>query len=146
MTADLLKRLTEGCGDCVNARVAIAEIERLQAAPAAGEGIGVELIARAICKTGRFETGEGTCALRCLDQLGTARDNCFHTLKIHGPEARAILSELTAAGYAVVRREPTEAMKLAGAKAVEDHEWFHTWQENSDKVWQAMLKASEEER
>lgn len=37
-----------------------------------------------VCKSGRFETGEGTCALICMDQLGDARKNgCRHAAYVH---------------------------------------------------------------
>lgn len=32
-----------------------------------------EAVARKICKSGKFETGQGTCAAICMDQLGEAR-------------------------------------------------------------------------
>lgn len=53
----------------------------------------VEKAARAICKSGKFETGQGTCALRCLDQLGSARSRpCAHATAVHGDFARAVLA------------------------------------------------------
>lgn len=51
-------------------------------------------ICRALCKSGKFETGEGTCAPLCLSQLGDARRDCCHRETIHGKLADRILSEL----------------------------------------------------
>ena len=31
-----------------------------------------------LCKSGKFETGQGTCAVICMDQLGSARKHCVH--------------------------------------------------------------------
>lgn len=53
-----------------------------------------ETIARAICKSGKFETGEGTCAFICMDQLGSARRGCPHINKVHGKLAEAIAAAL----------------------------------------------------
>lgn len=43
-----------------------------------------------MCKSGKFETGEGTCAPICLDQLGDARRDCSHVEQVHGKLADAI--------------------------------------------------------
>ncbi len=51
----------------------------------------IERACQAICKSGRFETGEGTCAFVCMDQLGCARDRCPHVVEIHGDLARCII-------------------------------------------------------
>ena len=54
-----------------------------------------EAVARAICQSGKFETGEGTCALLCMDQLGSPRKKgCCHSARVHGKLADAILSLL----------------------------------------------------
>ena len=42
-----------------------------------------EKIARALCNSKKFETGEGTCSAACLDQLGSARPNCPHAARVH---------------------------------------------------------------
>ena len=61
----------------------------------------VEIVSLAICQSGKFETGEGTCALRCMDQLGDARKRpCQHIVTIHGDLARSIVEALKA-------KEPT---------------------------------------
>lgn len=54
----------------------------------------IEAVCSALCKSGKFETGEGTCALICMDQLGNARDNCSHRGKIHGKLAASIILAL----------------------------------------------------
>ena len=61
----------------------------------------IERVAKAICKSGRFETGQGTCALLCMDQLGDARRNCPHSGRLHGELAKANIKAM---------REPTEKM------------------------------------
>ena len=53
----------------------------------------LEAVTRAICKSGRFETGEGTCAFVCMDQLGDARKRpCVHALRIHSKLAQAVIT------------------------------------------------------
>lgn len=49
---------------------------------------------QAICRSGKFETGEGTCAALCMEFLGSPRDGpnaCPHCVRIHGDFARRIL-------------------------------------------------------
>lgn len=39
----------------------------------------------AMCRSGKFETGQGTCALVCMDQLGSARTRpCTHAVDVFG--------------------------------------------------------------
>lgn len=53
----------------------------------------VELAARAMCKSGKYETGEGTCSLLCMEFLGSPRKSgCGHSTRIHGEVARAALT------------------------------------------------------
>ncbi|HEU4683675.1 MAG TPA: hypothetical protein VFS39_04165 [Nitrospira sp.] len=53
----------------------------------------MEKIARAICSTGKVETGEGTCALSCMIQLGSPRKKgCTHAVRVHGDIARIALA------------------------------------------------------
>ena len=109
-----------------------------------------ERLARAICKTGKFETGEGTCAPRCMDQLGSAREKCPHVAAIHGSLADLILAEITAAGYAVVPREPTREMLEDGNTVTEDagdicepsHGISYNGPSCALECWQAMLAAN----
>lgn len=60
-----------------------------------------EAAARAICRSGRFETGEGTCAVLCMDQLGEVRKKgCGHVERVHGKLADEILSAIAKAEQA----------------------------------------------
>lgn len=55
----------------------------------------LEKVSRAICQSGKFETGQGTCALICMDQLGSARKKpCPHASRIHGKLADDILGAI----------------------------------------------------
>lgn len=55
----------------------------------------LEAVCRVICKSDRFDTGEGTCAVYCMDQLGSPRaKGCHHVERIHGKLAQAILDAL----------------------------------------------------
>lgn len=81
----------------VNARAVLA------ASRSATQVVDREVVARAICESGKFETGEGTCSLLCMDQLGSVRKNgCSHLTRVHGNLADTILSLLRPA-------EPAEA-------------------------------------
>jgi hypothetical protein len=52
--------------------------------------------ANILCRSGKFETGEGTCALTCMDQLGDVRKKgCHHAIRIHGELARNIVEALS---------------------------------------------------
>lgn len=54
-------------------------------------------MARAICRTGRIETGQGTCSLFCMDQLGDPRKSgCWHVERVHGAIADAAIAHFTA--------------------------------------------------
>lgn len=54
-----------------------------------------EIVARAICKSGKLETGQGTCAVLCMDQLGDVRKKgCGHCIRVHAKLADAILAAL----------------------------------------------------
>jgi hypothetical protein len=68
-----------------------------------------QAVARAICKTGRFETGEGACAVLCMDALGCARQGCGHVERIHGKMADAVLAALSAS----IGEDVVEAAKTA---------------------------------
>ncbi len=58
----------------------------------------VATIAKVLCQSGKFETGEGTCALICLSQLGDARKNCQHRNTVHEKLAQQIDAALSKAG------------------------------------------------
>jgi hypothetical protein len=56
----------------------------------------VERVARTICKSGKFECGEGACSFICLDQLGVAREpRCSHVVQVHGDLARAAIAAIS---------------------------------------------------
>lgn len=57
----------------------------------------VEKVAKAICRSGKFESGQGTCSLLCMEFPGDPRGSihgCPHAAKIHGKLAESILSSL----------------------------------------------------
>jgi hypothetical protein len=55
----------------------------------------IEIIAKTICRSGKFETGEGTCSLLCMEFLGDPRSSgCAHAARIHGDMARQIVTAL----------------------------------------------------
>jgi hypothetical protein len=58
------------------------------------------IIATTICKSGRFETGQGTCAAICMDVLGSARRACPHATRVHGALAQQIDEALSQASPA----------------------------------------------
>lgn len=48
-----------------------------------------------LCQSGKFETGQGTCALICMDQLGDPRKaGCSHVMYVHGKLAKGICDKL----------------------------------------------------
>lgn len=50
-----------------------------------------------LCQSGKFETGQGTCALICMEQLGNARKGpCKHALEVHGKLAKDIATAMGA--------------------------------------------------
>lgn len=52
-------------------------------------------VSRVLCLSGKFETGQGTCSLLCLDQLGDARKiPCRRVTVVHGELAAKIVREL----------------------------------------------------
>lgn len=72
-----------------------ASVLRLAASRPAAQVADREAVARALCESGKFETGEGTCALLCMDQLGGVRKKgCNHLTRVHGKLDDAILSLL----------------------------------------------------
>lgn len=53
------------------------------------------VIALALCKSGKFETGEGTCAFACMSELGDARKKgCPHHPRVHAQLAERIADAL----------------------------------------------------
>lgn len=53
-----------------------------------------ECVARVLCKSGKFETGEGTCAPICMSRLGDARKRCQYIVDVHGELAKEICVQL----------------------------------------------------
>jgi hypothetical protein len=60
-------------------------------------GDALNRVCRAICQSWTFETGEGTCAVLCMESLGSARKNCAHQTRVHGRMGRKILEALAVA-------------------------------------------------
>ena len=57
-----------------------------------------EVIAATICKSRKFETGQGACAVICMDQLGDVRaKGCAHAARVHGALADQIEAALAQA-------------------------------------------------
>lgn len=52
------------------------------------------IVCSTLCKSGKFETGEGTCALICMGQLGEARRNCQYIYSVHKKLAEEIVKAL----------------------------------------------------
>jgi hypothetical protein len=67
-----------------------SEIEKRRAA-LSGQGDKVMKISKVLCKSGKFETGEGCCAPICMESLDVARDNCRRCTQVHGSLARDII-------------------------------------------------------
>lgn len=63
--------------------------------PAPGQSEAVERVARAICKSGKFECGQGCCAPICMESLGDARRSCAHVVRVHGDLATRVLNAAT---------------------------------------------------
>ena len=56
----------------------------------------VATICKVLCQSKVFETGQGTCALICMDQLGNPRKRgCYHASRVHDRIALAILEALS---------------------------------------------------
>lgn len=51
----------------------------------------VDDVCKVLCKSGKFETGEGTCALVCMGMLGDARKGCAFRRQVHEKLAQTIL-------------------------------------------------------
>lgn len=53
-----------------------------------------ERVAMAICKSRKFECGQGCCAPICMDQLGDARVVCPHVTDVHGDLTDIVLAAM----------------------------------------------------
>jgi len=51
-------------------------------------------VCKAICKSGKFETGQGGCAAICMSMLGDSRKGCSYIVQVHGKLAGKIMAEL----------------------------------------------------
>lgn len=72
----------------------------------------VERVATAICKSGKFETGRGTCAAICMDQLGDARARpCSHAVGVHSKLVDSIIAALRPA-----QGKPEDVREMATAE------------------------------
>lgn len=86
------RRLLNDVDPDLHQEIAKAVVKAVHTASLQGED-AVERVARTICQSGKFETGQGTCALICMDQLGDVRKKgCGHCMQVHGTMARAILA------------------------------------------------------
>jgi hypothetical protein len=55
----------------------------------------IRRVALVLCKSGKFETGQGTCAAICLDQLGPVRNRpCHHAVDVFGKLAEEIVDSI----------------------------------------------------
>jgi hypothetical protein len=60
-----------------------------------GEIEGRKVVAKALCQSGKFETGQGTCAAICMQFLGNPRKSgCGECERVHGGLADQILKAL----------------------------------------------------
>lgn len=52
-------------------------------------------VCKTLCRSGKFETGQGTCALICMGELGDARKKgCVQAVRVHHDLAEKILASL----------------------------------------------------
>ena len=88
----------ERCCDCITDVLYRDNGECLeQAIKVEPEGSQMELkqkIAKAICKSRKFECGQGCCAPICMESLGVARDKCSRCLQVHKDLVEAIVGVL----------------------------------------------------
>ncbi len=91
-----------------------------------------ERACRAICQSRKFETGEGTCAPRCMEQLGCARDNCAHVVLIHGDLARCVINAIH--GQANVKDDPEWRKRVALSMNIEVTCILEGWKERDEDL------------
>lgn len=56
--------------------------------------IEINAVCKVLCRSGKFETGQGTCALICMSQLGDARHDCSYREQVFSKIAKDILKAL----------------------------------------------------
>ena len=86
-----------------------------------------ETLARALCNADDFDANN--------------RDN----IKRYRSDAAAALSAINAAGYVVVPREPTEAMKEAGFRIFKTKEEAYDGHDYVEVAYRAMIEASQKD-
>lgn len=75
--------------------------------------------ARVLCRSGKFETGQGTCAPICMQFLGNPRKNgCGEAMRVHGALVLAVLR--TACPLPVDRNPEGEDAKRLSAQHESD--------------------------
>lgn len=80
----------------------------------------VEIIAKVICKSGKFECGQGCCAPICMENLGDARSKCSRCTQVHGKLAGQITDALTASTASAVEREQERIGRLIASRSYVD--------------------------
>lgn len=56
-----------------------------------------EVVAKELCESGKFETGQGGCAPICMSVLGSSRsgpNGCPYRDQVHGELARSICAKI----------------------------------------------------
>ncbi len=92
----------------------------------------LERACRAICQSRKFETGEGTCSFRCMEQLGCARDKCTHVVKIHGDLARRVINAIHE--QVDVQDDPEWRKRVALAMNIEVTCVLEGWKERDEDL------------
>lgn len=55
----------------------------------------LQQVCKTLCRSGKFETGQGTCALLCMGELGDPRKKgCVYAGRIHHDLAEQILASI----------------------------------------------------
>ena len=93
----------------------------------------IEAAAKVMCRSGKFETGHGTCALMCMSQLGDPRKRgCQDALTVFGDLMRSAISAYEQA------IEPTSDMLTAGARSIGNTASTANHIERAKQCWAAM--------
>jgi len=70
------------------------------------------VVSSAICRSWKYDTGEGTCAVICMEGLGNVRSSgCQHRAKVHGKLTIAVLTAIEQADCVIVQREQATPAK-----------------------------------
>ena len=73
----------------------------------------VAAAARAVCRSGEFETGEGGCAPVCLENFGVARYKCRHAFNVHGKISRTVIEAVAPMMEAAVLEQVADFLETA---------------------------------